>query len=88
MRSWQCFYQFDLSSASIFVTANSLQCVSTQPATVVMRLFWYAYMKFMHTRRMDPIIRTTLIPTGYHWQALLTNAVLGVGHCIYATKKI
>jgi len=34
-RGRQRFYQFDLSSASDFVTAASLQHVSTQPAPVV-----------------------------------------------------
>ena len=39
----QRFYQFDLSSAPDFLTADNLQCVSTQPATVVMQFSRHTY---------------------------------------------
>ena len=65
-------------------TTDSLQCVSTQPATVVMQYSRHAY----HTHACDVFCSDTLYvhtdPDGY--RALLKSAGSGTDHRIHITN--
>ena len=76
-----------LSSAPNFFTADSLQCVSTQPATVVMQYSRHAHEThaYLPTYFAVTLSVYTLIPTVY--RALLNSAVPGTDHRIHTTKK-
>ena len=58
------FHQYDLSSASEFLTANSLQYVSTQPTTVVIQYSRHAYEPHAYERTYFAVTLSlyTLIP--------------------------
>ncbi len=82
------FYQYDLSSASDFVTAHSLQYVSTQPAPVVIQYFRHAYKT---PACLPPYFTLTLayvhtVPDGL--PSFADCAVSGICHRIHTTKKI
>jgi len=79
-------------SASISLTwsqpqIDSLQSVSTQPATVVMQHYEHAYETHAYLPIYFAVTLSmyTLIPTVY--RALLKSAVSGTDHRIHTTKK-
>ncbi len=70
-----------------FFTADSLQCVSTQPATVVVQYSRHAHEThaYLLTYFALTLSMYTLIPTVY--RALLNSAVSGSDHRIHTTKE-
>jgi len=64
-----------------------LQCVSTQPATVVVQYYEHAYETHAYLPKYFAVKLSmyTLIPTVY--RALLKSAVSGTDHRIHTTKK-